>query len=104
ALAGRSMFSGDREHIHHRLLRLGLSQRQVVLVLYAASFVFGSAALILALANDRIVGWALVALFGAAFLALRRLGYFRGGTKALEVRRRNRALRSALVDIANSLR
>src|SRR5581483_5841664 len=34
---GRPMFSGDKEHIHHRLLALGLSHRQVVLVLYAVA-------------------------------------------------------------------
>ncbi len=104
AIAGRSMFRGDREHIHHRLLRLGLSHRQVVLVLYGASFVFGGAALILALANAPFVGWIVVALFGAAFWGLRRLGYFRGGIEALRVRRRNLELRSVVHDIAQSLR
>ncbi|MSP92116.1 MAG: undecaprenyl/decaprenyl-phosphate alpha-N-acetylglucosaminyl 1-phosphate transferase [Myxococcales bacterium] len=33
-LAGNSPFNSDRRHIHHRLLDLGLSQRQAVLVLY----------------------------------------------------------------------
>ena len=32
---GKDPFSADREHIHHRLLALGLSPRQVALVLYA---------------------------------------------------------------------
>ena len=32
ALRGRSMFSADREHIHHKLLDLGLTHRQAVLV------------------------------------------------------------------------
>ncbi len=32
---GRSPFSPDRSHIHHRLLDLGLSHRQTVLVIYA---------------------------------------------------------------------
>jgi len=31
---GRSPFSPDRTHIHHRLLDLGLSHRQTVLVIY----------------------------------------------------------------------
>src|SRR5438874_419385 len=52
ALTGRPMFSGDRDHIHHRLLGLGLSQRQVVLVLYGASIVLGGVALALAFVND----------------------------------------------------
>ncbi|KAB1504539.1 undecaprenyl/decaprenyl-phosphate alpha-N-acetylglucosaminyl 1-phosphate transferase [Corynebacterium sp. 320] len=33
--AGKSPFAPDKEHLHHRLLRLGHSQKQVVLVLYA---------------------------------------------------------------------
>ncbi len=33
-LRGRSPFSADRNHIHHRLLDLGLSHKQVVLILY----------------------------------------------------------------------
>ena len=32
---GRSPFSPDRSHIHHRLLDLGLSHRETVLVIYA---------------------------------------------------------------------
>jgi hypothetical protein len=31
---GRSPFSPDRTHIHHRLLDLGLSHRETVLVIY----------------------------------------------------------------------
>ena len=34
AFQGRSPFHSDREHIHHRLLQMGLSPRQAVLVLY----------------------------------------------------------------------
>ena len=34
-LERRSVFSADRRHFHHRLLALGLTQRHVVLVIYA---------------------------------------------------------------------
>ncbi len=34
ALRGKSPFHSDRQHIHHRLLDAGLSQRQAVLTLY----------------------------------------------------------------------
>jgi UDP-GlcNAc:undecaprenyl-phosphate GlcNAc-1-phosphate transferase len=33
--AGKSPFAPDKKHLHHRLLRLGHGQRQVVLVLYS---------------------------------------------------------------------
>jgi UDP-N-acetylmuramyl pentapeptide phosphotransferase/UDP-N-acetylglucosamine-1-phosphate transferase len=42
---GRSM-GADRRHLHHRLLDLGLSQRQVVLVYYSISLLFGAIALL----------------------------------------------------------
>lgn len=43
--AGRSPFSADREHLHHRLLDLGLPQPLVVLVLMFIATVFGIIAL-----------------------------------------------------------
>jgi UDP-GlcNAc:undecaprenyl-phosphate GlcNAc-1-phosphate transferase len=33
-LNGFSMFEADKDHVHHRLLRLGFSQRRAVLILY----------------------------------------------------------------------
>ena len=104
ALTGRSMFSGDRDHIHHRLLDLGLSQRQAALVLYATSVVLGGVALALAFANDPAVAWILVALSIAGFVALRRLGFFHVGGDMLRLRKRNLAMRSAVDNIALSLR
>ncbi|MBI5530146.1 MAG: undecaprenyl/decaprenyl-phosphate alpha-N-acetylglucosaminyl 1-phosphate transferase [Candidatus Doudnabacteria bacterium] len=43
----RSPFSGDRQHLHFKLLDIGLTQRQAVLVLYAISAVFGGVAVFL---------------------------------------------------------
>lgn len=40
-LSGKSIVAADKGHLHHRLLRLGLNQRQTVLVLYFISIVFG---------------------------------------------------------------
>src|SRR5207302_1454129 len=47
-LRGRPMFSGDREHIHHRLLALGLSHREVVLLLYAVAVSLGGLSIAIA--------------------------------------------------------
>jgi UDP-GlcNAc:undecaprenyl-phosphate GlcNAc-1-phosphate transferase len=44
---GRSPFSPDRSHIHHRLLDLGLSHRQTVLVIYGICLVLAVLALLL---------------------------------------------------------
>ena len=44
---GRSPFSPDRSHIHHRLLDLGLSHRNTVLVIYGICIALGVVALVL---------------------------------------------------------
>jgi len=45
--AGQSIGQADRRHLHFRLLDLGLSQRQVVLLYYAYSMALGAAALLI---------------------------------------------------------
>ena len=44
---GRSPFSADRHHIHHRLLDLGLSHRQTVFVIYGICLALAVLALVL---------------------------------------------------------
>ena len=43
--SGRSPFHADKEHIHHRLLEIGLSQRHSLIVLYGLCILLGTAAL-----------------------------------------------------------
>jgi UDP-GlcNAc:undecaprenyl-phosphate GlcNAc-1-phosphate transferase len=59
-VARRSIFSADREHLHHRLLDLGLTHRRVVLVLYGCSVLLCAAAMAAAFGKDWQVGAALV--------------------------------------------
>jgi len=40
-LRGQSVFEGGRDHLSHRLVLLGLSERQAVLLLYMISILFG---------------------------------------------------------------
>ena len=40
-LAHKPIFQADKGHLHHRLLSLGLNQRQVVLIIYAINTAFG---------------------------------------------------------------
>lgn len=47
ALKGAPLHQADKGHIHHRLLDLGLNQRQAILVLYAATFLLSAAALVI---------------------------------------------------------
>jgi UDP-GlcNAc:undecaprenyl-phosphate GlcNAc-1-phosphate transferase len=46
-ISGRPLFTGDREHIHHKLLQLGMTHRQVVIVLYGVSAIFALLSLFL---------------------------------------------------------
>lgn len=40
-LSGKSMVEADKGHLHHRLLKMGLNQRQTVVILYSISAIFG---------------------------------------------------------------
>ena len=46
-LSGKSIMEADRGHLHHRLVDLGLSQKQAVLVLYSIAATFGIFAIVL---------------------------------------------------------
>lgn len=104
ALAGQPMFSGDKEHIHHRLLRLGFSHRKAVLLLSGTSFFLCVTALALTFAQSTVVAWVLLVLSVVAFFALRRIGFLRLGANLLRLRQRNRELQAALDTIAQDLR
>jgi UDP-GlcNAc:undecaprenyl-phosphate GlcNAc-1-phosphate transferase len=43
---GKPMMQGDRGHLHHRLLDMGLNQRQAVIIMYLISVVLGAIAII----------------------------------------------------------
>jgi UDP-GlcNAc:undecaprenyl-phosphate GlcNAc-1-phosphate transferase len=45
-ISGKPLFEGDREHIHHKLLERGWSQRRVAFVLYGVCAAFGLIALL----------------------------------------------------------
>lgn len=71
-LGGRPIFGADRGHIHHRLLDLGLSHRQVVLVLYGVCLVFTGLALALVFANS-VVSALILGVFLIAVLTFAKL-------------------------------
>ena len=50
----QSPFHADKKHLHHRLLKLGLSQKQAVAVLYGVSAVLGIFAVLLAGRNTYV--------------------------------------------------
>ncbi len=65
---GSSPFKADRKHLHFRLLDIGFSQRQTVLILYAIAAAFGLVAIFLQSLGKLV---ALVVLLGVMlFLAI----------------------------------
>lgn len=64
---GRRISQGGKDHTSHRLVKLGLAQREAVLVLYGASFVAGMLALTLARGGQAL---AMVLAFPAIAVAL----------------------------------
>ena len=70
---GRSPFYPDRRHLHHRLLRSGLSHRRTVVLIYAFTQWLGALALVLANAENRFLWLALAtAVLIAAVVMSRR--------------------------------
>jgi UDP-GlcNAc:undecaprenyl-phosphate GlcNAc-1-phosphate transferase len=90
AAGGRHLFQADREHIHHRLLALGLTHRRAVLALYAVSGLFGAMAIALVRANETATVLITACLAATVVLLLSRLGYI-GGRVDLDARVAERA-------------
>ncbi len=74
-LSGKPVFKGDREHIHHKLLARGWSQRRVALVLYGVSAAFGLAAMLFVNSGSGLTAVILFVLGAAVVLALGHLRY-----------------------------
>jgi UDP-GlcNAc:undecaprenyl-phosphate GlcNAc-1-phosphate transferase len=74
-LSGQPLFSADREHIHHKLLERGFSHRQVVIILYGVSALFGLLSLILLSPGGATVGIVLFIVGAGVWIGVQHLGY-----------------------------
>ena len=76
-MKGRSPFSPDMEHFHHRLMAKGLSHGKAVLAMWSAAFCCSLVAIAAAFGKgDQL--FAIFVFFGmGGFILLRYLGYFR---------------------------
>lgn len=72
---GGRIFKADQEHLHHRLLHLGLTQKQAVSLLYFACAYLGIAAYVLSLLPRRAVLLVLILLAMGLWLALETLRF-----------------------------
>ena len=70
---GRSPFSADRGHIHHRLLDLGLSHTQTVLLIYAICIGLGALSLVLSGSGQLYAFLGAFLVFGIVILLLDRV-------------------------------
>ncbi len=66
---GQSPFHADKKHLHHKLLAMGLSQKQAVAALYSLSAVLGLFAVLLANTNVFVRVICLVLAFAISMLA-----------------------------------
>lgn len=73
-LGGRSILEADADHIHHRIVRMGLSPRQAVVMLYGVTALFAAMALLAMTGHTRVVGLAVVAFTAVTWIGIRRLG------------------------------
>nr|WP_207208863.1 MraY family glycosyltransferase [Nocardioides oleivorans] len=60
--AGRSPMSADKQHLHHRLLEIGHSQRRAVLIMWMWAFTISTGAVIVSLSSSPGVWWGLGAM------------------------------------------
>lgn len=72
-VAGLPVSQADHDHLHHRLLELGMGQRKAVVSIYLVSVVFGGLGLISGFvpvqSGGPIAGLAVLGLFAAAYRA-----------------------------------
>ena len=73
-LRGKPLFRGDDDHIHHKLLKKGLSHRNAVLVLYAATAGFGFLSLVL-LHGDSMIALVLCVVGCGVWVGVQQLQY-----------------------------
>ena len=74
---GVPIFRPDKGHLHHRLLDLGFTQRQAVLLMYVISALLGVAAVALTEVSMQIAVGIVVFVVFAVLFGAKKLGIFR---------------------------
>ena len=74
-IRGTQLFEGDRDHIHHRLLHLGLTPRRAVVLLYGVAAVLASLSLVTAVGPRQVLWAVAIVCVLLAWAGLSRLGY-----------------------------
>jgi UDP-GlcNAc:undecaprenyl-phosphate GlcNAc-1-phosphate transferase len=83
---GKKIFQPDGDHLHHRLLKLGLNQKTAVLIIYGITIVLCASSILLVNLRNEMIGFFMLLLGVAAVMSFRLLGYsdYFTGTKVTE--------------------
>jgi len=73
-MSGRPIFKPDKGHLHHRLLEMGLTQKQAVLLMYVISGCLGLSAIALTEVNKSFGILIVIALLCVACVGARKIG------------------------------
>ncbi|WP_110954219.1 glycosyltransferase family 4 protein [Anaerosinus massiliensis] len=73
-MSGKPIFKPDRGHLHHRLLDLGFTQRQAVLLMYVISGVLGLSAIALTEVSSGFAIAIIIAVMLVVFIGAKKLG------------------------------
>ncbi|MEA1867328.1 MAG: MraY family glycosyltransferase [Thermodesulfobacteriota bacterium] len=73
---GKAMFWPDKNHIHHKLVSMGLSTKRVVLIIYGISLLLCMLAVIIVNFRDEQAGLFLIVMGAGSVISVKRLGYF----------------------------
>lgn len=79
-MSGVPIFQPDKGHLHHRLLALGLSQKQAVLIMYCVSIVLGIVALFVASVGYKIGIITVLIVLAVIIYSAKRIGILRKTT------------------------
>lgn len=73
-MSGVPIFTPDKGHLHHRLLALGLSQKQAVLIMYCVSIVLGIVAIFVANVNYKTGILTVAVVLAVIIYSAKRIG------------------------------
>ena len=74
---GQPIFKPDKGHLHHRLLKLGFTQRQAVFLMYVISAVLGLSAIALTEVSGQIAVLILTMVIVSIFYGAKKIGVLR---------------------------
>lgn len=91
-LKRHSIFRADKKHLHHRLLDMGLSHKQVVLFLYLICAYFGVIAFLFVLIPKEYAFILLILLGMGVFMGIRTAGFIERKVRTMQRREKTKSI------------